>query len=314
MKWFVSACLILSLTACTVFMETRQPPYTAHGFSSRSSGEVQVLWIGHSTVLLRLYDKWVLTDPNFSTRVGLVVKRFYYPGADLDSLPSMDAVLISHTHMDHLDRPSLSRLKIKGRVAVPAGAAMYLPSDVERLATEFSPWDTLSVDGLRITAVPANHFGGRYVVDNFLDGHPYTGYVLEYRDITIYFAGDTGYDDSTFVRIGKQFHIDLALIPIGPTSSISAEGFGNPVHVNARGALRIFKDLQASYMVPIHYGTFYRPMDMELRRLADAMRDSGVENGILVPKIGQPVSAGIRLSKLVITSDGTYSDGLGPHR
>ena len=122
MKWFVSACLILSLTACTVFMETRQPPYTAHGFSSRSSGEVQVLWIGHSTVLLRLYDKWVLTDPNFSTRVGLVVKRFYYPGADLDSLPSMDAVLISHTHMDHLDRPSLSRLKIKGRVAVPAGA------------------------------------------------------------------------------------------------------------------------------------------------------------------------------------------------
>jgi L-ascorbate metabolism protein UlaG (beta-lactamase superfamily) len=80
----------------------------------------------------------------------------------------------------------------------------------------------------------------------------YTGYVIEYKGITVFFAGDTGYDPALFKEIGNRFKIDLAIIPIAPSSG---NGIGSRVHVSPLGALTIFKDVRATFMLPIHFGT-----------------------------------------------------------
>lgn len=161
---------------------------------------MQLFWIGHATVLLKLYDKWILTDPNFSESLGFVVKRYIHTPVETHELPELDIVLISHSHFDHLDKSTLSRLKIKNSIFVPLGAGTYIPSELSSQKVEMNRWESRESSGVKITAVPARHFGGRWLIDNLWDGDPYTGYIIQYKDKTIYFAGDTGYQKTEFQK------------------------------------------------------------------------------------------------------------------
>jgi L-ascorbate metabolism protein UlaG (beta-lactamase superfamily) len=161
---------------------------------------VQLFWIGHATVLLKLYDKWILTDPNFSESLGFVVKRYIHTPVETHELPELDIVLISHSHFDHFDKSTLSRLKIKNSIFVPLGAGTYIPSELSSQKVEMNRWESRESSGVKITAVPARHFGGRWLIDNLWDGDPYTGYIIQYKDKTIYFAGDTGYQKTEFQK------------------------------------------------------------------------------------------------------------------
>ena len=261
--------LILSLNNCFVFRSIEKPSHTIK-IESESLDQVKIHWIGHATMLIQIYDKWILTDPNFSDSLGLVVKRYIYPPTDLEYLPIMDAVIISHTHFDHLDKSTLSSLKIKGNLLVPKGAGFYIPKIHRENTIEMLPWDQVNKNELEITAVPARHFGGRWLLDNLWDGDPYTGYVIKYKDVTIYFAGDTGYQPKVFKEIGKKFDIDIALLPVGPS-----KGPNNPVHINPSEAVDTYLDLNAKYLIPMHYGTFYRSMDSELPDLMKALEPLG---------------------------------------
>jgi L-ascorbate metabolism protein UlaG (beta-lactamase superfamily) len=115
------------------------------------------------------------------------------------------------------------------------------------------PWDTIEIDSVRITAVPAQHFNGRYGIDRgWMGDRGYSGYVFKYKGIAVFFAGDTGYNSEFFKEIGRRFKIDLAIIPIAPSGG---SGMGSHVHVSPQGALQIFKDVGAKYMMPVHFGT-----------------------------------------------------------
>jgi len=237
-----------------------------------------VSWVGHATVLIQIHDKVIMTDPFFTNTMGFVAKRFVKPGLDPTFLTRVDATLISHIHFDHFDYGSLNMLPQNGVLAVPEGAAEYTPDFGFKEVCEMKTWDVVERDGIRITAVPALHFTGRYGFDAaWLGTLGYTGYVVEVDGTTVFFAGDTGYNPELFKEIGKRFKIDLAMIPIAPGSMT---GVGGRIHVGPAGALMIYKDLGAKFMMPMHFGTLFYGSDANPNEPINRLRELAAQEGL----------------------------------
>lgn len=235
---------------------------------------IKVYWVGHATALIRLDDRWILTDPNFSDRIAVIERRRIAPGVSMKDLPPIDWVLISHAHVDHLDIPSLSRLGSAARLIVPPGVASYLPRALPfAFIMGLHTWRTVERDGVRITAVPARHSDGRFIVDSLWNRDAHTGYVIQYGPLTVFFAGDTGYHPRWFKEVARHFDIDVALIPVGPAARPGwFHALRKHVHASPAEAMAIFDDLDAQWMVPIHYGTFFKRSQAEFDDIVGAIR------------------------------------------
>lgn len=279
---------LLALTACAGFALgpiQRVPNRITR--PRRDDTRLAVLWVGHATTLLQMDDRFVLTDPLLTDAVGQLSQRLQEPGIDPENLPPIDVVLISHMHYDHLSLGSLDLIEPKvRRLFVPRGGLVYIPNyafDTRELAT----WQSFEDRGMRITAVPVKHVGYRYGVDAAWMTHSFTGYVIEYRGQTVYFSGDTAYDEARFRATAERFpHIDLALLPIAP---IHPRSFMEDVHVDPVEALQAFHDLGARTMVPIHYDTLVNGFDRpgEARMILQAWAHaSGLDDRVKVLPIG----------------------------
>ena len=183
------------------------------------NGGIHVWWIGHASVLIQIEDKFVLTDPVFTDFVGGVSKRVIAPGLRPDQLPALDAVLISHMHFDHLSRGSLDELGARAHVIVtPEGGSRYVPQIEGVQRRELQTWERFEAGDFTITATPVVHSGWRWIVDAPWMKRTYTGYLIEYKGKSVYFAGDTAWApehfDQTRERAGGG--VDLALLPIAP--------------------------------------------------------------------------------------------------
>jgi L-ascorbate metabolism protein UlaG (beta-lactamase superfamily) len=253
------------------------------------STDLAVLWAGHATVLIQIQDKVFLTDPLFTKTAGMLSKRYVEPGLDPATLEKVDYTLISHLHFDHFSYGSLDMLPHEGTLLVPFGALAYTPDFSFREIREMDPWESLDEDGVRITAVPVQHFSGRYGVDiPWMRDRGYTGYVIEYGGTTVFIGGDTGYHPKLFKKIGERFSVDVAILPIAPVEPRDFMRFG---HVDPDEALRIFTDLKARLMVPMHHRTLLQGFDPtdtyaveQLQRLA---REKGVRERVVVLEIGE---------------------------
>jgi N-acyl-phosphatidylethanolamine-hydrolysing phospholipase D len=227
--------------------------------------KLSALWVGQSTVLLQIDDKVIITDPVFDNVIAGIMMRKVEAGLDISSIPKLDLILVSHAHMDHLSFPTLDKLDKRfphTTLVIPDGVEKYLPSynmKIIKMRTGNSEkrnyiGETRIIDGIKITTVYANHQGGRFGLDSYLWDVPgCTGYIIQYKGITVYFAGDTSYDEKAFKELGKKYKIDLALIPMGPCRE--CDSIGNFRHVASLGALMILDDTRAKYMIPIHFGT-----------------------------------------------------------
>lgn len=218
-----------------------------------------VTWVGHATTVLQLDDKFILTDPVFTTSVGQFNRRLVEPGVSVDALPPIDAVLISHLHVDHLSLGSLDLLEDKyEQLILPRGGSVYVPNN-SVLPLELAPHMSWQHDGLRITAVPVLHRGWRYPLDKPWLRYSYTGYVIEYRGQKVYFGGDTAYHPELFVETGRRLGpFDLVLLPIGP---VEPRNVMCRVHLTPTEALNAFEELRGEVMVPIHFDTFHTSFD-----------------------------------------------------
>jgi N-acyl-phosphatidylethanolamine-hydrolysing phospholipase D len=225
----------------------------------RPDARLAVLWVGQATVLIQLDDRFVLTDPVFTTSVGGLSRRLVEPGIEPEHLPPLDAVLISHLHFDHYSLGSLELIEPRvGLLALPEGSSVYLPR-FRFPSIELRTWQSWERDGLRVTAVPVDHKGWRYGVDAAWMDTSFTGYVIEYHGLTVYFGGDTAYDAERFRETRRRFPaIDLALLPIAP---IHPREFMRHTHIDPPEAVKAFEDLGAARMVPIHFDTFINSLD-----------------------------------------------------
>jgi L-ascorbate metabolism protein UlaG (beta-lactamase superfamily) len=232
----------------------------------------------------------VLTDPVFTSTVAQVSKRVVEPGLDPENLPPVDAVLISHMHPDHLSLGSLEMIERKVRMLLmPRGGVTYL-TDFGFPVIELRPFQGWEKDGLRVTAVPVDHVGWRYGIDDDWMKDSFTGYVIEYHGMKVYFGGDTAYDQKLFIQAGERFPgLDLALLPIGP---IEPRDYMRRLHMDPREALQAFVDLGAKRMVPIHYDTFVNSTDQP----GDALREleAAKKTRVLGSKQVVPVAVGER--------------------
>jgi N-acyl-phosphatidylethanolamine-hydrolysing phospholipase D len=224
------------------------------------------LWVGHSTVLIQIEDKVIIVDPIFSDVIGGIALRLKEPGLEMKNIPKLDLILVSHAHMDHMSLSTLDDLDKKfpyAKLLIPAGAEEYLPSykmDMVIMKTgkngkENFIGETINFDGVKVTSIYVKHFGGRYGLDSYLWHVPgCTAYIFEYKGITVFYSGDTAFDEYTYKWISEKYKINLALIPIGPCGD-NCDGLGNRSHVASGGALMMFDDLKADYMIPVHFGT-----------------------------------------------------------
>ena len=252
---------------------------------SVAADELGVMFLGHSSFLVQLGGSNILIDPVFATRL-VVLRRQRCPGVRVEHLPPIDIILLTHAHMDHLNRPTLRRViratrKLTGRAPmaiVPDGVA-DLVSDLgfsEVRTLEW--WQRTQVAGLDITLTPAKHWGARM----FSDTHRlFGGYVIaDPAGQRVYHSGDTAWFDG-FKEIGRRLHPQVALLPIGAYFPDTYRA----VHTSPEEALQGFVELGADTMIPMHFGTFplgREPMDEPpIRLMADAIR-LGIEDRVRI--------------------------------
>lgn len=226
--------------------------------------KIQITWVGHATFLIQVAGVNILTDPIWSDRASPISfmgpKRLARPGLAWTDLPPIDLALISHTHYDHLDRPTVTKLGNTPRYLVPTNVGSWFASIGISNTREMSWWQSEIVKQLKITFVPANHWSKRNLWGT--SGAGWGGFIIESAAGTIYFAGDTGKHASYFKEIGERFpNIDLALIPIG---AYYPQWIFGRFHVDPHDAVRIHKEVGAKHSIGMHWGTFKlteEPMD-----------------------------------------------------
>jgi L-ascorbate metabolism protein UlaG (beta-lactamase superfamily) len=246
-------------------------------------GPLVAAWLGHATVLLRLGDKWILTDPVFSQRVGVRVGPLTFgvgrllPAIDPALLPPIDLVLVSHAHFDHLDRPSLRQLISDKTLLVTAASTKRLIPPGFKSIQELS-WDqTLRINGLSIRALQPNHWGARTAWDRH---RGFNSYVIETAHHRVLFAGDTAITD-TYACLNRS-GVDLSIFGIGAY---------NPwirAHANPEQVWQMNCDAAGHWLMPIHHSTFKlsdEPMEEPLERLLAAA--SHEESRIVARELGQ---------------------------
>jgi L-ascorbate metabolism protein UlaG (beta-lactamase superfamily) len=216
------------------------------------TSSLSVTFAGHSTVLLELDGVRVLTDPLLRKRIGVLIRRSPVPPPSVRG--DLDAVLISHAHLDHLDVPSLRLIDRRTPIVAPRGVGSllrrlgFVPLEMEvgdevEIGPAGAAADPVRV---RVKAVPADHAGARYPL---AAESPALGYVVA-GGLSVYFAGDTGLYDGM-----REFApIDVAVLPVG--------GWGPRLpsdHLNPLSAARALELLRPRACVPVHWGTIYPP-------------------------------------------------------
>jgi len=212
--------------------------------SGVSGTETRVTFLGHATILVEIDGVRILTDPILRERVGPLTRTSGAPDQALWS--DIDAVLISHSHWDHLDYGSLKMMGF----GIPILARTGMAGEFRRRGfgdvTEMEPGDVKQVGGVRVEAVHAEHKGfGPPVGGTDLC----LGFII-HGSRSLYFAGDTAF----FAGMSEfDIGLDLALLPVwgwGPTAKPQE-------HLDPMGAARAAAVIKPRIAVPIHWGTLH---------------------------------------------------------
>lgn len=231
-----------------------KPAPRVPSFAEWSRQGVHAAWIGHSTVLIRVDGFTILTDPVFSTRIGIGIgpftigmKRLIRPAVNLSRLPIPDLILLSHAHMDHLDRPSMRRLENLATTVVTAIGTSDLLRVKRYQSVHELRWDgSCQVGPAKVRAFEVKHWGARTRTDVH---RGYNGYLIEAGRYRIIFGGDTAYTDA-FRKIRSSKPVNLAIMPIGAYDPwIHA-------HCNPEEALAMANHAGAEFVLPVHHQTF----------------------------------------------------------
>lgn len=215
---------------------------------SNIMAEVRLTFIGHSTALIEGNGGAILTDPVFTSHL-FHLKRQGPLNWNPANLPPLTAVLLSHTHLDHLNFESFAYIKTSVPIIVPEGSGAFLSRNLRNPVIELSHWANHEIAGVKIHAMPAIHRNRPFSIYWYKQA---MGYVIEIDSKTIFFSGDTAYG-THFRDIGNTFSIDTALLAVGAYKPLFYMKY---YHMNPQEAVQAFFDLKAKTMIPIHWGAF----------------------------------------------------------
>jgi L-ascorbate metabolism protein UlaG (beta-lactamase superfamily) len=229
-------------------------------------------WIGHATTLLRIGGQTILTDPVFSAKIGLGFglvtagpRRMVAPAVSIRDLPKIDAILLSHAHFDHLDRPSLARLPKNMHVITAHGLRDLIDDLHFQHVTELQWGESMSLGPIQITAQPVQHWGAR----TFYDTHRgYCAFLLEASsNHCVLYGADTAYHTEWRTLPA----VDLAVVGIGAYDPYIA------AHATPEQALEMADHVRAKHVLPMHYGTFrlsHEPTHEPIQRILAASENN----------------------------------------
>ncbi len=274
--------------------ERRRPsgavPLCTPDHTGPPSDGVGVLWYGHATVLAEIEGRRVLFDPLWSDRTSPVPfagpRRLHPLPAPIESLPPVDAIVISHDHYDHLDLATvraLTRLQ-SAPFLVPLGIGAHLERwrvPAERII-ELDWEEEAQVAGLRFVATAARHFSGRTLRRN---DTLWSSWVVAGRERKVFFGGDSGYWNG-YETIGSAHGpFDLTIMPIGAYSPAWPD-----VHMNPEQAVAAHIDLGGSLLLPIHWATYDLATHSWVEPADRLWREAKARDArIVVPRVGQRI-------------------------
>jgi L-ascorbate metabolism protein UlaG (beta-lactamase superfamily) len=260
--------------------------------SSANLTEGSIFFVGTATVLIRFGGFTILTDPNFLHQgdhvhlgYGLISKRLTEPALDVENLPPLDFVLLSHYHGDHFDRIAEEKLDKGTPVVTTHHAKRRLVRRGFRQVHGMDHWDSIEIEKpgampLRLTAMPGKH-GGR-VMSKVLP--PVMGSLLEFgkeKPFRLFISGDT-LIHSEFREIPKRIqNIHVALLHLGGTRIL-----GIIVTMDAQQGLEAIRILDPQTAIPIHYND-YPVFKSSLEEFQTAVREAGFEDRVRYLRHGE---------------------------
>ncbi|WP_328954519.1 MBL fold metallo-hydrolase [Kitasatospora purpeofusca] len=251
---------------------------------------VAVTWYGHASALVEVEGTRVLLDPIWSERCSPAAqvgpRRLHPVPVELEELPQVDAVLISHDHYDHLDMATVRRLvrSQSAPFAVPLGIGAHLRrwGVPEHRIIELDWNETCTLGELTVTLTAAHHFSGRGLTRNTT---LWGSWVIAGPNRRVYYTGDSGYFEG-YARIGAQHGpFDAALVQVGAYDPAWAD-----IHMTPEDAVLAHRELDAGLLVPVHWCTFnlgLHPWAEPIERLLVAAKEQGVP--LAVPRPGERV-------------------------
>jgi len=271
-------------------------------YLAANTRDVSVTWIGHATALWQINGLNILTDPHFTERASPVgfagPRREVVLPMQLEQLPRIDVVLISHNHYDHLDRPTVLALnRQRGGpplFMVPLGVDLWLAREGITHSRRMDWWDRFELPApggaVTVNLVPVQHWSTRTPWDR--NTTLWGGFVLQAQvagsPYSMFFSGDTGYSED-FADIGARFGgFDFAQIAAG---CYLPRWFMQAQHVNEEEAVRIHLDVKSRYSIGVHWGTFRLcddPVEAPIDALPLARKKLGVaDDAFVLFSIGQ---------------------------
>ncbi|SDR96716.1 L-ascorbate metabolism protein UlaG, beta-lactamase superfamily [Polaribacter sp. KT25b] len=253
------------------------------------ASSTRFVWFGHSSFLLQMNHKNILIDPMFSDVPAphslLGGKRFSAElPIEVQKLPKIDAVILSHDHYDHLDYESILKLKDKvGIFYAPLGVGVHLEAwgvSTENII-ELDWWQETTLADLKFVCTPAKHFSGRKFSNR--QSTLWSSWVIQSATENIFFSGDSGYD-SHFSAIGKKYGpFDFAMMECGQYNEMWPE-----IHMFPEETAQAAVDVKAKKMMPIHWGAFKLAMHSwkdPAERVTKKAKELNLP--LITPKIGE---------------------------
>ncbi len=256
-------------------------------FNNKDSDQLNVTWLGHSSLMINIDGYKILADPVFEKRISVFGPTRFNGDVPLDiqQMPNLDAVIISHDHYDHLNKYSVQRLIEKSNkfiVPLKVGASLWTGGYPADKIVELDWWQEYRFDQkLMVAATPAQHFSGRGITDR--NKTLWASWVIKTPSHRLFLSGDSGYF-SGFKQIGGKYGpFDMTFLECG------AYGEGWPrVHMFPEQTVQAHLDLKGNVLHPIHWGTFnlaLHPWYEPMMRLTDAAKLANVK--IATPVAGE---------------------------
>ena len=251
-------------------------------------------WFGHSAFLLHIDGKKVLIDPMLSkspSPIKLIGAKRYSKEipVEIENLPFIDAIILSHDHYDHLDYESIQKLKGKvGRYFTPLGVGNHLIEwgVAKETISELIWWDSIEFDNIKLICTPARHFSGRGLFDRA--STLWCSWVIKGQKDNIFFSGDSGYD-THFKEIGETYGpFDISLMECGQYNED-----WKLLHMMPEETVQASLDLKSKLTLPIHWGGFtlaFHDWTDPIERILNKANELNMP--VTTPKIGESVVIG----------------------